>query len=52
MAAIPFPDEVRERVTSYIKHQGTKSPEAIIEEILEGAGRGADCRADLSTAGC
>jgi hypothetical protein len=33
MVAIPFPEEVRERVTSYIKHQGTKSPDAIIDLV-------------------
>jgi hypothetical protein len=30
MAALPFPDEVRDRVVSYIQHQGTKSPEALV----------------------
>ena len=33
MTAIPFPEEVRDRVTSYIQHQGGKSPEAIIELV-------------------
>lgn len=33
MAAIPFPDEVRDRVTSYIQHQGAKSPGAIVELV-------------------
>ena len=30
---LPFPEEVRDRVTSYIQHQGTKSHEAIIELV-------------------
>ena len=29
-AALPFPEEVRDRVVSYIQHQGTKSPEALV----------------------
>ena len=33
MTAIPFPEEVRDRVTSYIQHQGGKSPDAIIELV-------------------
>lgn len=33
MTTAPFPDEVRDRVTSYIKHQGAKSPEAIIDLV-------------------
>jgi hypothetical protein len=33
MTAIPFPEEVRDRVTSYIKHQGGKSPDAIIDLV-------------------
>lgn len=33
MTAIPFPEEVRDRVKSYIQHQGGKSPEAIIELV-------------------
>ena len=28
-----LPDDVRERVTSYIKHQATKSPQAIIDLV-------------------
>ena len=33
MTAIPFPDEVRDRVTSYIQHQGKKSPSAIVDLV-------------------
>jgi hypothetical protein len=33
MTAAPFPDEVRDRVTSYIQHQGTKSPSAIVDLV-------------------
>ncbi len=33
MTTAPFPDEVRDRVTSYIKHQGAKSPAAIIDLV-------------------
>lgn len=33
MTAAPFPDEVRDRVTSYIKHQGAKSNDAIIDLV-------------------
>jgi hypothetical protein len=33
MTAIPFPEEVRDRVTSYIQHQGAKSPEALVELV-------------------
>ena len=28
-----LPDDIRERVTSYIKHQGTKSPEFLVEFV-------------------
>ncbi len=33
MAELPFPEEVRDRVTGYIKHQGTKSPAAIVDLV-------------------
>ncbi len=33
MTAVPFPKEVRDRVTSYIQHQGAKSPDAILELV-------------------
>jgi hypothetical protein len=33
MTPAPFPDEVRDRVTSYIRHQGSKSPDAIIDLV-------------------
>lgn len=33
MTAIPFPEEVRDRVTSYIQHQGKKSPTAIVDLV-------------------
>jgi hypothetical protein len=33
MSTAPFPDEVRDRVTSYIKHQGAKSPDAIMDLV-------------------
>ena len=33
MAAIPFPEEVRDRVTSYIQHQGSKSPDAVLDLV-------------------
>jgi hypothetical protein len=29
MTALPFPEDVRDRVTSYIQHQGAKPPDAI-----------------------
>jgi len=30
---LPFPDEVRDRVVSYIRHQGSKPPDALIELV-------------------
>ncbi len=48
MAAIPFPDEVRDRVTSYIQHQGKKSPEALVDLVRTSQQRYIDVIASLS----
>jgi hypothetical protein len=48
MTAIPFPEEVRDRVTSYIQHQGSKSPEAIIELVKKSQQKYVDIIASVS----
>jgi len=47
MGAIPFPDEVRDRVTSYIQHQGAKSPDAILVLVKTSQQRFLDVVGDL-----
>lgn len=48
MATIPFPEEVRDRVVSYIQHQGAKSPEALIDLVRTSQQRFLDVISGLS----
>lgn len=43
-----LPDDVRDRVTSYIQHQGTKSRAALIDLVRTSQGRYADAVGDAS----
>lgn len=50
MATIPFPEEVRDRVTSYIQHQGAKSPDAIVDLVRTSQARYLDVISGLDDA--
>ena len=48
MAEIPFPTEVRDRVVSYIQHQGGKSPEALVALVRTSQQRYVDVISSVS----